>query len=84
MALDLEPIEKRVASATSGRWEIKWSALSKRPLLGLIRGREPIVYWGYRHGDNAWNDLEFIAHAREDIPALVAEIKRLRRERSGN
>ena len=34
------------------------------------------------HGDDpqwAWNeDAIFIAHAREDIPALVAEVRRLR------
>ncbi|MCL2752057.1 MAG: hypothetical protein FWE62_04800 [Firmicutes bacterium] len=31
--------------------------------------------------NNAANDAEFITHARQDIPALLAEINRLTRER---
>jgi hypothetical protein len=35
------------------------------------------------HGCCSAEDAEFIAHAREDVPALVAEIRRLRAERDG-
>lgn len=30
--------------------------------------------------DNSWNDAEFIAHARADVPTLLAEVERLRGE----
>jgi hypothetical protein len=33
-----------------------------------------------------WQDIEFIAHARQDVPALVSEVRRLRAaaQRSGD
>jgi len=35
------------------------------------------------HGDEGFRtkDAEFIAHSRQDVPALIAEVKRLERER---
>ena len=33
----------------------------------------------YTHGE-AISDVDFIAHAREDVPALLAEVERLRGE----
>lgn len=35
----------------------------------------------YASSEQLYDNLEFIAHAREDIPALVAEIERLRAEK---
>lgn len=32
--------------------------------------------------DNQFNNMHFIAHARQDIPALVAEVERLKDENS--
>lgn len=32
----------------------------------------------YDYGVHKWDDADFIAHAREDIPALLAEVERLR------
>ncbi|PPG34504.1 hypothetical protein [Rathayibacter sp. AY2B9] len=81
--IDLDAIESRAGAAEAGPWEITPS-LGKA---GSILGR-----WSV---DTAWNepdgknisyevndkaDAEFIAHAREDIPALIAEVRRLRKE----
>ena len=36
----------------------------------------------FDEGGHTLEDAEFIAHARQDIPDLIAELKRLRRELS--
>ena len=38
----------------------------------------PILTGGYVGNQQAWNTAVFAAHAREDIPALIAEIRRLK------
>lgn len=68
--LDLDAIAARADTATPGPWT--W-------LEGEIRG-------GYDTGiQRPWvadsdddSDGEFIAHARTDVPALLAEVRRLR------
>ena len=78
--LDLEAIKKRVVAARPGPWEIvpdpmnaflqeKGSPNTFARLNGLSGGRE-----------QAAADAEFIAHAREDVPALLAELERLSEE----
>lgn len=69
--LDLDVIEARANAATPG----PWGALSPR-----ADGASPVTRAG-----GAWiapftaeDDAEFIAHAREDVPALVDEVRRLR------
>lgn len=76
MTLDLDPIKAREAAATAGPWKA-W-----------IEGRD---HWGgdtiisrfeseddlYVHGATD-ADLDFIAASRSDVPALVAEVERLR------
>lgn len=88
--LDLEAIKKRAESATPGPWE--WEPPSEDPypmydesLIGPVLDGEkfPVQVlsgWGYdASGTNCEpQDREFIAHARTDVPALVAEVERLR------
>lgn len=76
---ELQAIRARAERASKGRWsvnvsvdycdnckngyEIVQSELFLAPIVAELRNRE---------------DAEFIAHAREDIPKLLAEIERLR------
>lgn len=80
--LDLAPIKKRDAQATAGPWFFKvQTARRVEPdgsvMIGAvapghqIRARPP-------GGSFPSSDGEFIAHARADVPALIAEIERLR------
>lgn len=73
---ELRVIEARAEAATPGPWEMEVD--------------DPYVIWGpddlrivsfkgstiIGFEDNA----PFVAHAREDIPALIAEVRRLRKE----
>lgn len=85
--LDLEAIKARAAAATEGPWE--WG----NPTIGQHWSRpEPwaevvnadVACGSYCYGGSVRPiesdaDGQFIAHAREDIPALVAEVDELRR-----
>jgi hypothetical protein len=79
--MDLAPIKAREAAATPGPWghayrpdgtTTVWHVdpESGRLTVAEVRG------WD-RHAENA----AFIAHARADVPALVAEVEQLRAER---
>ena len=77
---ELDAIRVRAAKATPGPWE---------PVSGMIflqKGDGPVVcstdceilVLGPRGAEaKAFEDQEFIAAAREDIPALLAEVDRL-------
>lgn len=72
---ELNAIEQRANAATPGPW------VDTDPR--HIRHAEPNIYAGdYEVADvydnNGCDDSSFIAHARQDIPALIAEIRRLR------
>jgi hypothetical protein len=83
---ELAAIKERLAAATPGPWDAVWevcygwevrAAAAERP--GYESGSLAAV-WKRDRGDSdllAQPDAEFIAHAREDVPALVAEIERL-------
>lgn len=70
--LDLKPIKAREAAATKGPWD------DTDPR--CIRHAEPNIYVGDEEIADVYghNDSQFIAHARQDIPALIAEVERLR------
>lgn len=78
---ELQAIKERVEKATPGPW-------------GFDKGkkehmdRRPAVIEVFVEEENEWfisgdisdlKDAEFIAHAREDIPALIAEVERLQK-----
>ena len=71
----LSEIQKRLDAATSGPWK---DYIEKRD---GISGSDFIMTEGediYLIGGTA-ADYEFVAHARQDIPALLAEVRRLKR-----
>lgn len=82
--LNLNEIRARCESATPGPWETGGDVLGhfgiyQRIYKGLVR----IARANSDVTANNRNNAEFIAHAREDIPALIAEIERLKaRERT--
>lgn len=81
LAIDLDAIEARCAAATPGPWESGGST----PTPGEVWVWEET---GHHPGDPDAPDTRiascsaadgaFIAHARTDVPALVAEVRRLR------
>ena len=81
--LDLAPIKARADAATVGPWIVDEDQVRREPYRypghGPWEGRLP-QYVTERYGILNENDAEFIAHAREDVPALVAEVERLRGE----
>lgn len=66
--LDLTAIKKRIEAASAGPWTAADDGLVWATRLG-----DPVS------GSVEIEDAEFIAAARTDIPALVAEVERLRR-----
>lgn len=74
----LDEIRKRCEAATPGPWV---SYLEDRDQLSgesfIARGANPAEEDLYLSGATD-HDIEFIAHARQDIPVLLAEIERLR------
>ena len=78
---DLEAIKARSEAASPGPWE----GQAYRVYMGdRVMGDRIVAAcwrpWGPVTGDASIEaDVEFIAHARTDVPALVAEVERLRR-----
>lgn len=75
MTPDLDAIRKRADAASGGPWEVD------APLTATVRSRgtgTPIALCGMADDPGVLADAEFITHAREDVPALLAEITRLR------
>lgn len=75
--IDLNKIKARTTAATPGPWEKIESHLGKKePYYGVYTwDKKSITGWG--RVCQPGNDAAFIAHARVDIPALVAEVDRL-------
>lgn len=78
---ELRQIEARAKTAQPGPWRIKWH--TSRPDLqdGLV-GADGYAVLRTDSGiyPPDMPTLEFIAAAREDIPRLVAEVRRLQRD----
>lgn len=70
----LNAIKERVANATPGPWLVEESRYEGR--FNAASADEnydlPACLMGIE-------DAEFVTHAREDVPALVAEVERLRK-----
>ena len=78
-SLDLAAIRQRVEKATEGPWNTGFDYEKNDPIVlapGYIEHTidYTLTEGGLEHGKA---DAEFIAHAREDIPALLDEIDRL-------
>jgi hypothetical protein len=78
MAIDLNAIRKRAEAATEGPWttfdDVQY--IARRTVYEYDEWTESnvdvIADCSHMH------DATFIAHARQDVPALVAEVERLR------
>jgi len=93
--LDLEPIKRRVEAATIGPWCWVFAGeksnvtcigigvdVDGNSLTGQVGERDDVVDVVFYLGDSdGYADSEFIAHARTDIPLLIAEVERLRGQR---
>jgi len=82
---ELKRIEERESKATKGPWETgdgspEFYHEGRDAVvcldLATIEGMAVLAKLNF-HLPNWENDSEFIAHARTDIPALVAEVRRL-------
>lgn len=78
--LDLEAIRQRVEAATEPtggtRWHVESEPYSHHVFSGRDENhRDSVDIATYMHSEA---DAVFIAHAREDVPALLAEVDRLR------
>jgi hypothetical protein len=77
--LNLDEIEARAAAATPGPWTTDgWEIYQ-----GTGAGIPDLMKWVGEtcradDYDGSRNDAAFIAHARTDVPAMTAEIRRLR------
>lgn len=74
--IDLEGIRARCSQATAGPWA-RFS--DKGQDVALMPAGRPGDVARYEPGSVRKEDAVFIALARSDIPALVAEVERLRR-----
>lgn len=80
----LKEIGQRCEAATEGPWyvgEDYYGGVSVRtkptPATNIDGANAILENTGRSIGDIAKEDAEFIAHARQDIPVLLAEIERL-------
>lgn len=69
--LDLDAIEARANTATPGPWAVSEDYSD----VLAPDGSQLASYW---NPTSETENGEFIAHAREDVPALLAEVRRLR------
>lgn len=70
---ELNAIEARANAATPGPWEADGADVTTR----YTSHSKGLVRWQVASYVDP-RDLDFIVHAREDVPALVAEVRRLR------
>jgi hypothetical protein len=80
---DLAAIERRWAAATPGPW---WASIEGRDhtsgdtfiRTGTDTTRGPDIYVSHESQSAPASDLDFIAGAKQDVPRLLQEIRRLR------
>jgi hypothetical protein len=75
--IDLEPIKARHAATSAGEWS--WEVSADRRWAWVGSDAPGHDFWEApvaKCSDD--DDAEFIIHAHEDVPALVAEVERLR------
>ena len=84
--LDLEPIKERVAAATPGPWEAvgrsveskTWNPSFPNDVVSCDVECMDFCYGGTGLGVSRPEDAELIAHAPEDLEALIEEVEMLR------
>lgn len=84
---ELQAIKERVEKATPGEWFYDSYTVCTDEILGDDGELIETVTLDYadRHGDVHFKeeaDAQFVAHARQDVPALISEVERLEKERA--
>lgn len=83
MTLDLDAIQARADAATRGPWKYREKFYTEEAERGCEVGEDNyavpqmVARTNRGRGDSGRADAEFIAHAREDVPALVAALRRV-------
>ena len=80
MTIGLAAIEAREKKATKKPW--KWHKGDSHYAYPMVYAGEhefTVLDVGYQDHPGRDEDAEFVAHARADIPRLIAEVKRLER-----
>ena len=82
--IDLAAIRQRVEKATEGPWNTGFDYERNDPTVITPGHIEHTIDYTLTEGglEHGKADAEFIAHAREDVPALLDEIDRLRKDLS--
>jgi hypothetical protein len=75
--LDLDAIRERAEKATPGPWESYSVPGRNRSAAGYAAVEVAETEVQVTRDAGGWYDAYFIAHARTDVPALVAEVARL-------
>ena len=80
----LAEIKAREQAATPGPWSNGYTSINSDSTYDEVVGLEEYMHgWECDHGLKIEiADAEFIAHARTDIPALLAEVERLTQARN--
>ena len=86
---ELDAIEARANAASAGPWtycgcgKCAQVSMEKGPIVMVGIGARDVSYTCGEGVDDASRLLnaEFCAHARQDVPALVAEVRRFKAER---
>lgn len=78
----IDEIRERAGQATAGKWEYDGAGC-----VGVY-GKNDVLMYDICECDDIWTENaeangEFIAHSREDIPYLLGEIDKLRKENEG-
>jgi len=74
----LATIREREEKASKGPWKKELGFCGAERIPFLVRPGFDGVQFGRRPNDD--NDMEFAAHARQDVPDLLDEVERLTRE----
>lgn len=79
MTLDIEQIKARVDRATPGPWS-HFQTMSGQYYIGEANDDDAPIASMHQGFDEQDRNAAFIAHARTDIPNLIAEVERLQAE----
>ena len=74
---ELQAIRERCEKATPGPWEVYDDKKHPYQNGGLVAS-DDCLWGGYDNGMPDDDTIAFMAHARADVPALLAEVERLR------
>lgn len=76
--VDLAAIEMRALMATREPWHVEY--LGEHGYPQRIANDAAVLVATTYEGTQPAGNAEFIAHARTDVPRLIAEVRRLRKE----